>query len=169
MKNYVLVAVVALSTFSCSQKNENAKATSDAHVFGVNYDSTAHMDAVKATLKDVEVFDTVSLYKKYADTAVFFDNGKKTTLAENKAIQRSFLAAGIKVKVNPDYAMWSSHFNFKDSTEADFVYSYVTINFAKGDKNVDVKFFQADKFNKDGKIAEEYMVYDQSGLAALLK
>lgn len=168
MKNYVL-AVIALATFSCAQKNENAKASSDAHVFGVNYDSTAQMDAVKATLKDIEVYDTVSLFNKYADTAVFFDNGRKTTLAENKATQRNFLAAGIKVKVNPDYAMWSSHFNFKDSTQADFVYSYVTVNFSKGDKNVDVKFFQADKFNKDGKITEEYMVYDQSGLAALLK
>lgn len=169
MKNYVLMAVIALTTFSCSQKNESAKATSDAHVFGVNYDSTAHMDAIKATLKDMETYDTVSYVKKYADTAVFYDNGKKTTLAENVAIQKNFIAAGIKVKVNPDYAMWSSHFNFKDSTQGDFVYTYITVNFTKGDKKADVVFFQADKFNKDGKITEEYLVYDQSALAPLMK
>lgn len=169
MKNYLLLAVIALTTFSCSPKTENATATADAHVFGVNYDSTAHMDAIKATLDDIEKSDTVSYLKKYADTAVFNDNGKKMTLAENVAVQRNFISSGIKVKVNRDYAMWSSHFNFKDSTQADFVYTYVTVNFSKGDKNVDVVFFQADKFNKDGKITEEYIVYDQSGLATLMK
>jgi hypothetical protein len=169
MKNCLLLAAIALTTFSCSPKTENATATADAHVFGVNYDSTAHMDAIKATLDDIEKSDTVSYLKKYADTAVFNDNGKKMTLAENVAVQRNFISSGIKVKVNRDYAMWSSHFNFKDSTQADFVYTYVTVNFSKGDKNVDVVFFQADKFNKDGKITEEYIVYDQSGLATLMK
>ena len=163
------MAVIALTTFSCSPKNEKSVTTTDPHMFGQNYDSTANMDAIKATFDDMEAYNLDSYVKKYADTAVFFDNGKKTTLAENVAVQKNLIASGIKVKVNRDYAMWSSHFNFKDYTQGDYVYSYVTVNFSKGDKKADIVFFQGDKFNKDGKITDEYLVYDQSALAPLMK
>ena len=168
MKNLVLMAIVAISVVSCGPKSEKATAV-DSHQFGISYDSTAQMDAIKATFKDIEAYDTASYVTKYADTAVFHDNGKKTNLSENVSLQKQFIALGIKVKVKDDYAMWSNHFSFKDGTEGDFVYAYLTVTFTKGDKSVDVVMFQADEFNKEGKIIEEWMVYDQSEVAQLLK
>lgn len=168
MKRIILLAVIAISVVSCSQKGENASVSADPHQFGFNYDSTAHMDLIKSSFKDIETYDTISYASKYADSAKFHDNNKVTNLEENVSLQKQFIAAGIKVKVNPDYAMWSSHFNFKDGNQGDYVYTYVTVTFTKGDKSVDVVTFQADLFNKDGKIVEEWLVYDQSALGTLM-
>jgi hypothetical protein len=168
MKKLVFLAIIAISVVACTQKSESTT-TADPHQFGFNYDSTAHMDAIKATFTDMVTYDTASYVTKYADSAKFHDNGRLTNLAENVALQKSFIAAGIKVKVNPDYAMWSSHFNFKDGNQGDYVYTYLTATFTKGDKSVDVVMFQADLFNKDGKIVEEWLVYDPTNMAALLK
>jgi len=168
MKKLLFLVIIAVSVVACTQKSESVT-VADPHQFGVNYDSTAHMDAIKATFTDIENYDTVSYVTKYADSAKFHDNGRLTNLAENVGLQKGFIAAGIKVKVKPDYAMWSSHFNFKDGNQGDYVYTYVTVTFMKGDKSVDVVTFQADAFNKDGKIIEEWLVYDQSNLASLMK
>jgi hypothetical protein len=168
MKRIILLAIIAISVVSCSQKGENASVSADPHQFGFNYDSTAHMDLIKSSFKDIETYDTISYASKYADSAKFHDNNKVTNLEENVSLQKQFIAAGIKVKVKPDYAMWSSHFNFKDGNQGDYVYTYVTVTFMKGDKSVDVVTFQADLFNKDGKIVEEWLVYDQSALGTLM-
>lgn len=167
MKNLVLSAIIALTVVSCTQSGQN-KAAVNPHQFGESYDSTAYMDVIKASFKDIESYDSVVYRARYADTAIFHDNGKLITLNENVALQGQFAAAGITAKVKDDYVMWSSHFNFKDGTEGDYVYSYLTVTFTKGDQAVDVVVFQANRFNKDGKIAEEWIVYDTSQMATLL-
>ena len=168
MKKLLFLAFIAIAVVSCTQKGQNSAAAVDPHQFGENYDSTAYMDVIKATFKDIETYDSVSYRARYADTAKFHDNDKLTTLNENVAMQGQFMAAGIKVKVKEGYAMWSSHFNFKDGTQGDYVYTYLTVTFTKGDKSTDIVMFQADRFNKDGKIAEEWIVYDSSKMLALL-
>lgn len=168
MKRIILLAIIAISVVSCTQKVEKSTVSNDPHQFGFNYDSTAHMDVIKSSFKDIETYDTISYASKYADSAKFHDNNKVTNLEENVSLQKQFIAAGIKVKVKPDYAMWSSHFNFKDGNQGDYVYTYVTVTFTKGEKSVDVVTFQADLFNKDGKIVEEWLVYDQSALGTLM-
>lgn len=168
MKKLLLPAIIAISLVACTAKNEKTAATADPHLFGEMFDSTAYMDAVKGSFKDLENYDSVTYRSRYADTAKFHDNGKLTNLNENVAMQGQFMAAGIKVKIKEGYAMWSSHFNFKDGKQGDYVYTYLTATFIKGDKSADVVMFQADRFNADGKIAEEWIVYDQTKIAALL-
>ena len=169
MKNVILIAVLAITVYSCTSGNQNNAVTANSHQFGVNYDSSANIDAIKATFTDIETFDTLSYVKKYADTAVFHDNGRITNLAENVTTLRQLLSAGLKLKVNPKKSIWGSRFNFKNGTEVDYVYSYITVTFTKGDKSIDVVNFQADKFNKDGKVIEEFIIYDQTGIVELMK
>ena len=169
MKKILYLAIIAASVISCTQKSENAATASDPHQFGSNYDSTANIDAVKATFASIENYDTVGYASKYADTAKFHDNDKMTSLAENVNIQKQFIASGLKVKVKEGYPIWNSLFNFKDGTTGDYVYTYITVTFTKGDKSADVVMFQADRFNKDGKISEEWLVYDPANLNNLLK
>jgi hypothetical protein len=168
MKKIMFLAIIAVSVVACKQKSESTTAI-DPHQFGFNYDSTAQMDAIKATFKDLETYDTASYITKYADSAKFHDNGKLTNLKENVGLQVGFIAAGIKAKVKNDYVMWSSHFNFKDGNQGDYVYTYLTITLTKGDKSVDVIMFQANAFNKDGKVIEEWLVYDQSNMGSIMK
>ena len=169
MKKVLFITIVTITIMSCSTNNSTTVATVDPHVFGQNFDSTANMDAIKSTMKSMENFDSLNYVSKYADTAVFIDNGKKVSLAENVAMQQTWIKMGIKAKINQDYSMWSSHFDFKNNVKADYVYTYMTVNFTKGANKTEVVIFQADEFNKDGKIAKEYLVYDQSGMAALMK
>ena len=168
MKKIMFLAILAVSTVACTQKSESTTVT-DPHQFGFNYDSTAQMDAIKATFKDLENYDTASYISKYADSAKFHDNGKLTNLTENVGLQVGFNAAGIKAKVKDDYVMWSSHFNFKNGNQGDYVYTYLTVTLTRGDKSVDVVMFQANAFNKDGKVKEEWLVYDQSNMGSLMK
>ena len=168
MKKIAFFAFIAISVVACAPKGESTNATADTHYFGEMYDSTANMDVVKGTIKDIENYDSATYRTRYADTAKFHDNDKLTNLNDNVALQGQFMASGVKVKVKEGYAMWSSHFNFKDGTHGDYVYTYLTATFTKGDKSLDVVMFQADLFNKDGKIVEEWMVYDQSKMATLL-
>ncbi len=163
----MFLAIIAVSVVACTQKSESTTAA-DPHQFGFNYDSTAHMDVIKSTFTDLENYDTASYVTKYADSAKFHDNGKLTNLTENVGLQKGFIAAGIKAKVKSDYAMWSSHFNFKDGNQGDYVYTYLTATFTKGEKSVDVVMFQANLFNKDGKIVEEWLVYDPTNMASLM-
>lgn len=163
----MFLAIIAITVVACTQKSESTTAA-DPHQFGFNYDSTAHMDVIKSTFTDLENYDTASYVTKYADSAKFHDNGRLTNMAENVGLQKSFIAAGIKVKVKQDYAMWSSHFNFKDGNQGDYVYTYLTATFTKGEKSVDVVMFQANLFNKDGKIVEEWLVYDPTNMASLM-
>jgi hypothetical protein len=167
MKKIMFLAIIAVSVVACTQKSESTTAA-DPHQFGFNYDSTAHMDVIKSTFTDLENYDTASYVTKYADSAKFHDNGKLTNLTENVGLQKGFIAAGIKAKVKSDYAMWSSHFNFKDGNQGDYVYTYLTATFTKGEKSVDVVMFQANLFNKDGKIVEEWLVYDPTNMASLM-
>lgn len=169
MKKRLFFASLAIAAAACSPKSENtAAAAVDPHHFGEMYDSTAYMDVIKGTFKDLENYDTTTYVTRYADTAKFHDNDKLTNLDENVGLQRQFIASGIKAKVKDKYAMWSSHFNFKNGTQGDYVYTYLTVTFTKGDKSLDVVMFQADRFNKDGKIVEEWLVYDQSKIGTLM-
>jgi hypothetical protein len=113
MKKIVFSAIIAISFVACTQKGVNSSTEVNSHQFGENYDSTAYMDVIKATFKDVESYDSVAYRTRYADTAIFNDNDKILTLNENVALQGQFIAAGIKAKVKDDYVMWGSHFNFK--------------------------------------------------------
>lgn len=169
MKKIILLAIIAISVVSCSQKGEKSTVLTEPHQFGFVYDSTTQMDLVKSTFKDIEVYDTISYASKYADSAKFHDNGRLTNLSENVEILKQFKEKGIKLKVNDGYPMWSTHFNFKDGSQGDYVYSYLNTTFTKGEKKVDVVMFQADLFNKDGKIVEEWLVYDFAGIAELIK
>lgn len=168
MKKIAFFTAIVISVMACSPKGENTTATVNPHLFGEMYDSTAYMDVVKGSFKDIESYDSTTYRARYADSAKFHDNDKLTNLDENVGLQKQFIAAGIKAKVKKGYAMWSSHFNFKDGTQGDYVYTYLTVTFTKGDKSIDVVMFQADLFNKDGKIVEEWLVYDQSKIGTLM-
>ncbi|NBR36540.1 MAG: hypothetical protein EBT80_04045 [Chitinophagales bacterium] len=111
MKKIVFSAIIAISIVACTQKGVNSSTEVNSHQFGENYDSTAYMDVIKATFKDVESYDSVAYRTRYTDTAIFHDNDKILTLNENVALQGQFIAAGIKAKVKDDYVMWGSHFN----------------------------------------------------------
>ena len=170
MKNIILSIFLVTLMASCSNSSESKVApekTTENQV-GFNYDSSANVDAIKATNKDMENLDSNSYKTKYADSVVFYDNGNPMGLKENIGFFKTWISNNIQVKITNVDAIWGSKFNFKDGTSGDYVYQYIEVDFTKGTKKVHTHFFQADKF-KDGKIIKEWNFYDPTNLNALMK
>ena len=170
MKKALLSLFVVTSIISCSTepKTKVVADNIDPHQFGFNYDSSANIDVIIATNKDMENLDSNSYKLKYADSVVFYDNGRPTNLAENLGLFKNLITNKIQPKISKTNARWGSKFNFKDGTSGDYVYQYVDVTFTKGDKSVVGHFFQADLF-KDGKIIKEWNFYDPAYILPLFK
>jgi len=53
MKKIAFFTAIVISVMACSPKGENTTATVNPHLFGEMYDSTAYMDVVKGSFKDI--------------------------------------------------------------------------------------------------------------------
>ena len=168
MKNILLCILVSASLIACSTQETKTENNKEPKPHGYEYDSTANINAIKASFEDMAIHDTASYKSKYADTAVFLDNGKKMSLAENINILNRFQSHGIKVKVSSIAAIWESRFTKKDNTQGTSVVTYLTLTLIKGDKSIDIAINQYDAF-VDGKIVKEMLYYDPTNIIALMK
>ncbi len=172
MKKSLLTLFVAFATiaiFSCSPE-KGVSVESDPHVIGQTLDSSANIDAVKASFKDVIAFDTTSYRSKYADSAIFHDNMTDMTLNENLDIIKKAKALGISIKFDSMDVIWEEVLNKPNEDGIkNGVFSFATATWTRDGKSVTVKVSQVDAFNKDGKIVEEWLTYDTSGLSALMQ
>jgi hypothetical protein len=172
MKKLLLCFLVSATLFACTQqpKADTAAANAPLRSYGVGVDSSANIDLIKKSNSCIAEgkndFDT---YKTtYSDTAVFHDNGKKISLNDNLAILEQWKKMGLTVSFEYN-ATWEDVLNKPDDKgSSNHVFCYLTATFKKGDKTASVSMFQADRV-KDGKIIEEWVVYDSAPITDLLK
>ncbi len=168
MKKRFLSLLLVTSMIACTSQETKIESNGNPKPHGYEYDSTANINAIKASFEDMATHDTASYKSKYADTAVFLDNGVKMSLAENINILTRWQLAGIKVKVYNIAAIWESRFTKKDNTQGISVVTYLTLTLKKGDQSIDVPINQYDAF-VDGKIVKEMLYYDPTRINALMK
>jgi hypothetical protein len=168
MKNRFLSFLLVASMIACTSQETKTENNGNPKPHGYEYDSTANINTVKASFEDMANNDTTSYKSKYADSAVFLDNGVKMSLAENIKILNTWQLAGIKVKVSNIAAIWESRFTKKDNTQGISVVTYLTLTLKKGDQSIDVPINQYDAF-VDGKIVKEMLYYDPTSIMALMK
>ena len=168
MKNILLCMLLSASLTACTTQETKTETNAELKPHGYEYDSTANINTIKASFEDMAIHDTASYKSKYADTAVFLDNGKKMSLAENINMLNRFQSHGIKVKVSSIAAIWESRFTKKDNTQGTSVVTYLTLTLMKGDKSIDIAMNQYDAF-VDGKIVKEMLYYDPTNIIALMK
>ncbi|MCX6210945.1 MAG: hypothetical protein NT104_00040 [Bacteroidetes bacterium] len=168
MKKLILSAILSASLIACTTQETKTETNAELKPHGYEYDSTANINTIKASFEDMAIHDTASYKSKYADTAVFLDNGRKMSLAENINILNTWQLAGIKVKVSNIAAIWESRFTKKDNTQGTSVVTYLTLTLTKGDQSIDVPINQYDAF-VDGKIVKEMLYYDPTRINALMK
>jgi len=160
--------LVSASLIACTTQETKIETNAELKPHGYEYDSTANINTIKASFEDMAIHDTANYKNKYADTAVFYDNGKKMSLAENVNMLNRFQSNGIKVKVSSIAAIWESRFTKKDNTQGTSVVTYLTLTFTKDDKSIEVAMNQYDSF-VDGKIVKEMLFYDPTSIMALMK
>lgn len=168
LSSVLFAATVALAILSCSTKNENA-VNSDPHVMGYNIDSSANIDAIKASAVDMTNYDSVSYKAKYVENAKFNDNLEKMTIKENAALITKMKNLGVTVKMEKMDAIWEEITNKPYFNSQNFVHSFYTAKWTRNGKTVTTVVSQIDAFNKEGKIMEEWLVSDNSALKELFK
>jgi hypothetical protein len=162
-------AFAAVTIYSCSPE-KGTSIEADPHVTGYNLDSSANIDVIKASFKDMVNFDTASYKSKYVDTAIFNDNMATMRLADNVAIFKKAKDLGVTIKVNKIGAIWESVMNKPDKNGVkNGVFSFASVTWTRAGKSATVFITQVDAFNKEGKIVEEWLTYDASELKELLK
>jgi len=170
MKKFILSCFIASSIFACSPSTEKVSVTDyPADAVGYNLDSSANIEIVKSMTKAFEAMDSVSYRSFYAGNAKFHDNGTDVTLDQNVANFNFFMSKGIAVKVEKMDPIWES-VNNEASPEGvtNYVFSFQHLVFTKGDKQVKVIMHVVNAM-KDGKIVEEWGLYDSRELAELMK
>lgn len=170
MKNFILTCLVASTIFACSPSTEKTSTSNyPANAVGYNLDSSANVDLVKKMVNSFETMDSATYRSYYAENAKFHDNGTEMTLDQNVANFSFFKSKGISFKIEKVDPIWESVNNeASPSGVTNYVFSYQHVVFTKGDKQVKVIMHVANAM-KDGKIVEEWGLYDSRLLADLMK
>lgn len=170
MKKFILTAMIATTLFACVNTTDE-KAVSDypSNAVGYNLDSSASIDLVMKMAKSMESLDTATYRSTYAPDAIFHDNLDSMNLDQNISMISLFNGKGITVKIEEIKPIWEA-VNKVPSEKGitNYVISFQSILFTKGDKQVKVIINSVDAI-KDGKITEEWLVYDTKLMSELLK
>jgi hypothetical protein len=169
MKKFILACLVVITIIACSPKTETASTfAAPADLNSYNLDSSANIDIVKKMMTSFEAGDSVTYRSCYADTVKFHDNQLEMTLDQNVANFSFFRTNGLTFKVLSIEPIWESV--NKDASPngiTNYVLSYLTIVYKKGDKEVKVATNMVTGM-KDGKIVEEWDIYDTKPLMDLM-
>jgi hypothetical protein len=162
-KTIALIALTGLLLVSCKKEatpdvtTPEIPKTADAY----SLPSSENIDLQKKC-NAAWVAGNIAEYKSYyAEDAVFHDNNKQTTLAENVAFNTEFLKSNIKPTIKYDVIWEEVNYKANDKGVKNYVLAYCTNTWTKGDKSVQIVTFQVDAI-KDGKIVEEWNVYDSA-------
>jgi hypothetical protein len=169
MKKIILLFALAGSIFACTKKEEStADSAKVPGQNGITIDSSANTDLYKKSIKAIESGDTVAYRSTYAPDVVFHDNLDSMTLDANMAMFKAFADRGIKVKIELG-PVWESQYdkpNEKGITN--YVSGYMTLILTRGDKTAKTFIHTVDAI-KDGKLVEEWSLYDRAAMVEIMK
>lgn len=169
MKKFIFACFLVSTFIACSPKTETTStfaAPKDLNSY--NLDSSANIDLVKKMITAFEAGDSTTYRSCYADTAKFHDNGMDMTLDQNVSNFSFFNASGVTFKVVQVDPIWEIvNKEVAQNGVTNYVISFQTMVFKKGEKEVKV-IMNVVNGMKDGKIVEEWGLYDTKPLMDLI-
>lgn len=161
--------IVTASLVACKDQKQTSTASAALpNTSGYTLDSSANIDLIKKSNAAGSTGDVTTYKSTYSDSAVFHDNLNKLSLSQNLDMLEQFKKAGLTFTMEYG-ALWETVNNKPDEKGvSNYVLGYLTSTFKKGDKTVKVAQFQVDAV-KDGKIVEEWIIYDPTEIMALMK
>lgn len=169
MKKFIFACFLVSTIIACSPKTETTStfaAPKDLNSY--NLDSSANIDLVKKMITAFEAGDSTTYRSCYADTAKFHDNGMDMTLDQNVSNFSFFNASGVTFKVVQVDPIWEIvNKEVAQNGVTNYVISFQTMVFKKGEKEVKV-IMNVVNGMKDGKIVEEWGLYDTKPLMDLI-
>jgi hypothetical protein len=162
-KTIALIALTGLLFVSCKKEAKTEVTTPEIPktANGYSLPTSENIDFLKKC-NAAWVAGNIAEYKSYyAEDAIFHDNNKQTTLAENVAFNTEFLKSNIKPTIRYDVIWEEVNYKADEKGVKNYVLAYCTNTWKKGNLTVDIVTFQVDAI-KDGKIVEEWNVYDSA-------
>lgn len=162
MKKIFLMLLVGSFLFSCSQKKEETTAPpKDPNQNGYTVAKSANIDLVKAFNEKAFALDTAAVRAAFAaENDTIHDNLNKLNVSQNNALLGNLKASGFKFTIKNYGALWET-INDEPTPAGvkNFVIAYIIVNVSNGKTSKDEIFHQVCAV-KDGKIVEEWDVYD---------
>jgi hypothetical protein len=157
---------------ACTNQETKTETTSIPKSSGITVDSSANTDLILKAANCISdgKYDVATYKTFYADSAVIIhDNGKTITIKDNAAFLEDLGKNGIIITIDKKMIIWEDFRNKPDQDGVkSTVFSYQNNTIQKGDKTLKLIVFQANKI-KDGKIVEEWLVYDTAPIMEVLK
>jgi hypothetical protein len=163
-----MLMVLASAVFLACTKSETKKEEKSSKD-GYNVVQSENIELVKKLNEASLAYDSttvLSMYSSPEDTV--HNNINKITAAESVKGMAPFKAKNIKMSIKNYGALWeviNPEPNAKG--QKNFVIAYIVLNISNGKENKDVLFHQTCAI-KDGKIVEEWDIYDSKDIEAIL-
>jgi hypothetical protein len=167
MKNIIFLFIAAVFASSCSDQKQS---TANKNSNGYTAIETENVNLVKKLNELAVQYDTAALKEAYSSISdTIHDNLHSMTVGENMKMLGELQVSGITTKIDNYYAIWET-INDKpnDKGVTNYVIAYLNLTFSKGDKSVHSLFHQVFAM-KDGKVVEEWDIYDTKVLDELYK
>ena len=165
MKKMILLGSFALSLLACTEQNKTEETRIEVKTQGDGYtvNETDNVKMVKALNEAALNYDTAALRGFYSGTAdTIHDNLNNITLDQNLQMLAALQKSGIKATVASYPAIWETINNKPNAKgQTNFVIAYMIVNLSRGTKTSSVLFNQVCAI-KDGKVVEEWDVYDNT-------
>lgn len=172
MKQLVCLALsVSLLIIACQPKETKTEQTQLPRQTGVTVDSSANISLVLKSFEAVNNMDSAAIRSCYIDTATVNDNLTSMNIEKNIGMLKDFKKAGLTLHADISKAIVFEMITPKPDPvfgNTDYVHSYITVTFKKGDKSVNT-LLHAVFAIREGKIKTEWDIYDASGIAGLMK
>ena len=169
-KTIALIALTGLLFVSCKKETAAEAVAKQPNQAGINLNKSANIDLVKKLVAEATSFDLVNFKSNFAPTAMIHDNGKDVTLDENLKMLEAFKATGVAITLGNDPLIWEVVNDKADEKTGitNYIISYYEATFSKGGKSAKV-IYNMNFAVKDGKIHEEWDVYDSAPIMEILK
>jgi hypothetical protein len=169
-KTIALIALTSLLFVSCKKEAAAEAVAKQPNQAGINIEKSANIDLVKKLVGEASSFDLVNFKSNFAPTAIIHDNRKDMTLDENLKMLEDLKASGASVSLGKDPLIWEVVNDKPDEKTGitNYIISYYEATFSKAGKSA-VVVYNMNFAVKDGKIQEEWDVYDSAPIMEVLK
>ncbi len=169
MKKTILIAITAVSLFACKSETKESTNIVNPDQYGYTIIKSANIDIVKEINVDLTNYDFVKLRSHYLDSTKVHDNLNIQQIDVNLATFIPMKNAGIKFSIEGEPMLFEIIEKPDPKTGyTNYVDTYYILGVTKNGKKNLSKLNQIFAM-KDGKVLEEWDVYDTAPFTDLMK
>ena len=170
-KTIYLIALVGALFISCKKEGTASTVESkNSDQIGITVSKSANIEMVKKLTAMAENSDFTNFKANFAPNAVIHDNMKDISIDENIKILEDIKANGMTISLSKKPLIWEIINDKADEKTGvkNYVFTYYDATFSRGGKSVVINYNMIFAI-KDGKVVEEWDIYDSAPIMNLLK